>query len=39
VIGSIEKQYLPRNRLSSEQAEFIVGDLESIIELIQKGED
>jgi translation elongation factor EF-1beta len=39
VIGSIQEQHLPRNRLSSEQAEYIVGELESIIELIQKGEE
>jgi translation elongation factor EF-1beta len=38
VIGSIQEQHLPRNRLSSEQAEYIVSELESIIELMQKGE-
>ncbi|MCQ6961819.1 hypothetical protein [Methanolobus chelungpuianus] len=38
IIGSIQEQYLPRNRLSSEQAEYIVSELESIIELMQKGE-
>jgi len=36
VIESVEVDYLPRNRLSSEQAEYIVGELESIIELINE---
>lgn len=35
VIESIEEDHLPRNKLSSEQAEYMVGELKSIIDLIQ----
>ncbi|AFV25263.1 cell surface protein [Methanolobus psychrophilus R15] len=34
LIESIEKQLLPKERLSPEQAEYIIGELERIIELI-----
>ncbi len=39
VVGDIEERHLPRNRLSSEQAEYIIDELKNIIELIQKGEE
>ncbi|MDN5310700.1 MAG: hypothetical protein PWP14_2094 [Methanolobus sp.] len=34
LIESIEKQHLPKEKLSPEQAEYIIGELERIIELI-----
>jgi len=39
VIASIEGQLLPKGRLSNEQAEYIVNELERIIELIRTPQD